>query len=71
MYHVICLEGPEWCFPTLIVEGSARKAQKVADEMNSNPAAKLGMHSQHLKGMSNLTELSRFVVKKNIRKVTV
>lgn len=61
-FHVICWQGPEWCEPQLVVEGSAKKAQKVADEMNGSEEAKLGLQ---------FPDLSRFVVKKNIRKVTV
>lgn len=61
-FHVICWEGPEWCEPKLVLEGSARKAQNVADEMNASAAAKEGLQ---------FPELSRFVVKKNIQKVTL
>lgn len=55
--HVICYEGPEWCEPLLVLNTTAKKAQRLADQMNNEPAEFVG---------KQFPELSRFVVKKNI-----
>ena len=42
-FHVICWQGPEWCVPVLVVEGALKKANQLAEEMNSSPEAKRGL----------------------------